>query len=185
MSRPRLPRTRRLAAAATVGTLAVGVLAACGSDESAEGSGPRADKADAAQAAAADTGERPLKQGETTTYQNGLKATVSKAEAYELGDYASGHAKGHTPRKVDVTLENTGDERLSASRAQVSARTDDGAVRQIVDEETGVGFHGRLMPGKEATVSYVFDVPEKAEDLDVRLEFVDFGTEPAKWGVEL
>ena len=183
MSRPRLTRTRRLAAAATVGTLAVGALAACGSEESTASKQADSAQAGAAQQAAETTSAKPLKQGQSTTYQDGLKATVSQAEKYESSEFAAGHSRGHTPKKVDVTLENTGDSRLNAARAQVTARTEDGTLRQIVDQETGVGFHGRLQPGKKATLSYVFDIPEGAKTFDVQVEFVGDQTEPAQWSV--
>ncbi|MCZ7414704.1 MULTISPECIES: DUF4352 domain-containing protein [unclassified Streptomyces] len=190
-------RTRTLIAAVATAVLAVGGLTACGTDdeptkeskpsssseektggETKDGDKKGEEKSDESGAYAA---------GDTAVYDSGLKITVSAAEGYTPDEYAVGHTEGNTAHKVTVTLENTGDENVSADLITVSARAGEDGVdaEEIFDNTVGSGFSGELLPGKKATAVYAFDAPADAKVLDLEVELIDFTTAPAQWSLQL
>ncbi|MEE1929434.1 DUF4352 domain-containing protein [Streptomyces sp. TRM 70351] len=197
-------RARHLAAAAAAAVLALGGLTACGMDEPTKadtagnaqqdtgtdttgGTGDAGDAGDAEDTAGNSGEGGPYAGGETAVYDSGLKVTVSKATAYTPGEYAIGHTAGNDAHQVTITLENTGDENVSADLLIVTARAgEEGtSAEEIYDDTVGEGFTGELLPGKKATAAYAFDAPADAAVLDLEVELLDFSTAPAQWSLTL
>ncbi|WP_431780768.1 DUF4352 domain-containing protein [Streptomyces chumphonensis] len=192
-------RTRTLVAAVTTAVLAVGGLTACGPDEPTKETSAGQDAQGEAGDDAGDQGGNGDKDagqedgggsyaaGDTAVYDSGLKITVSGAETYQPDEYAVGHTEGNTAHQVTITLENTGEENVSADLIMVSARAgEDGtAAEEIYDDTVGGGFTGELLPGKKATAQYAFDAPADAGVLDLEVELIDFTTAPAQWSLKL
>ncbi|MBZ4014602.1 DUF4190 domain-containing protein [Streptomyces purpurogeneiscleroticus] len=112
-----------------------------------------------------------LHAGDTAEYDTGLSVTVSKATAYNVGEFAVGHKEGQKAYKFTVQLENKGKEKFDSTLTLVEARAgkDGKAAEQIFDGTVGEGFNGKILPGKSASVEFAFDTPAGAKNLDVEV----------------
>ncbi|MER7519021.1 DUF4352 domain-containing protein [Streptomyces sp. NPDC126499] len=114
---------------------------------------------------------KALAAGETTSYDDGLKVTVSAAKPYTPGESAVGHTEGNKAYQVTITLENTGKKAFDAALAlpEVRAGKDGVTAEQIIDDKVSAGFQGSVLPGKKATATFAFDAPADARNLTVEL----------------
>lgn len=180
-----------IAATAVTAVLAMGGMTACVPEEpTKEKNGSSSEGSEKSENDAKDEEKKddgPLAAGDTASYSNGLKITVSKATAYTPGEYAAGHTDGNKAYKVTVSLENTGEKKIDINLVTTSARAgEEGAeADKIFDNEVGTGFSGKLLPGKKATAEFAYDTPPSAKNLDVEIDLVDFTTEPAQWSLTL
>ncbi|MFD7894365.1 DUF4352 domain-containing protein [Streptomyces sp. NPDC059743] len=112
-----------------------------------------------------------LGSGDSAVYDDDLTVTVSEPTAYTPGEYAVGHTKGNKAYKVTVVIENAGKKKFDAGLATVIARAGEDGVEaeSIIDDTTGIGFGGTVMPGKKATVLFAFDAPSAAKALTVEV----------------
>ncbi|WP_406731727.1 DUF4352 domain-containing protein [Streptomyces sp. NBC_01794] len=150
---------------ATSGTTASKAPAAGKGDK---GKGDTADKPKSDdKAKAADT----LAAGDTSIYDDDLKVTVSAPKDFTPSEFAAGHTKGHKAYVVTVVIENAGKEKFDAALLTAEARAGKDGVKseQIFDQGVGDGFSGKILPGKKATVKYVFDAPADATILTVEV----------------
>ncbi|MFF7182707.1 DUF4352 domain-containing protein [Streptomyces sp. NPDC008121] len=123
-----------------------------------------------ASAGGGDTGTaKALGAGASSTYDDGLKVTVSAAKTYSPSEYAVGHTEGNKAYQVTVVIENGGTKRFDSTLATLDARAgkDGVAAEQIFDEKVGSGFDGAVLPGKKSTVTFAFDAPADAKTLMV------------------
>ncbi|MBD0709965.1 MULTISPECIES: DUF4190 domain-containing protein [unclassified Streptomyces] len=113
-----------------------------------------------------------LEDGDTSVYDDDLKVTVSDPKPYTPDEYAAGHTKGNKAYRVTVMIENGGKKKYDTALAQVSARAGKDGVPadQVFDGESGFGFQGAVLPGKKATVHFVFDAPKGAGNLTVEVD---------------
>ncbi|MFI8996059.1 DUF4190 domain-containing protein [Streptomyces sp. NPDC053542] len=118
-----------------------------------------------------DAAGEALHAGDTAEYDTGLSVTVSKASAYNVGEFAVGHKEGQKAYKVTVQLQNKGKEKFDSTLTLVEARAgkDGKAAEQIFDGTVGEGFNGKILPGKSASVEFAFDTPAGAKNLDVEV----------------
>ncbi|MFH8615213.1 DUF4352 domain-containing protein [Streptomyces sp. NPDC017979] len=120
--------------------------------------------------------------GDTASYDDGLKVTVTAAKKFTPGEYAAGHASGNKAYKVTVSLENTGTKNFDTVLTIVDARAgaDGVTAEKIYDDAVGMGFDGNVAPGKKATVTFGFSSPAEAKNLTVEVTpGFDYG--PVQW----
>ncbi|MEU9608613.1 DUF4352 domain-containing protein [Streptomyces sp. NPDC048057] len=120
--------------------------------------------------------------GDTASYDDGLKVTVTEAKKFTPGEYAAGHASGNKAYKVTVSLENTGTKSFDTVLTIVDARAgaDGVTAEKIYDDAVGMGFDGNVAPGKKATVTFGFSSPADAKNLTVEVSpGFDYG--PVQW----
>ncbi|MCM2390231.1 DUF4352 domain-containing protein [Streptomyces albipurpureus] len=127
-----------------------------------------------------------LAAGETTTYKDDLKITVSAAKKFSPSEYAIGHTAGNNAYQVTVTVENAGSKEFKSTLLSTDARAGDDGVtaEQIFDDKVGAGFTGTVLPGKKATVQYAFDAPATAKVLTVEIS-PGFLHDPTLWELTL
>ncbi|MFD9719719.1 DUF4352 domain-containing protein [Streptomyces sp. NPDC059076] len=127
-----------------------------------------------------------LAAGETTTYKDDLKITVSAAKKFSPSEYAIGHTVGNKAYQVTVTVENAGDKKFESALLTTDARAGDDGVtaEQIFDDKVGAGFTGTILPGKKATVQYAFDAPAAAKNLTLEVS-PGFLHDPVLWELAL
>lgn len=137
-------------------------------------------------AAGSGTGSDALAAGETTTYKDDLKITVSAAKKFSPSEYAIGHTAGNNAYQVTVTVENAGAKKFESTLLTTDARAGDDGVtaEQIFDDKVGAGFTGTVLPGKKATVQYAFDAPATAKVLTVEIS-PGFLHDPVLWELAL
>lgn len=185
-------RRMRAVAGAAVAVLALGGLTACedsgpvgdgGSDSQepagdGDGAGDGDDGDGADDGSSDDAGGDPaeaddgfLAAGETYTYDNGVAITLSAAEVYEPGKHVDYQG---TPYKVDITVTNGGDADFDLSLL-LEARAGDAGVkaeRKFDSAKLNELPRGAVKPGRSASGSVAFDVPQDAGFLDVEAKFV-------------
>ncbi|WP_406058972.1 DUF4352 domain-containing protein [Streptomyces sp. NBC_01077] len=134
---------------------------------------------------AADKGDS-LADGDTQVYEDDVEVTVSNPKPYTPSEYAAGHTKGNKAYQVTVVVKNAGKEKFDAVAVMVSARAGQDGVtaEQVFDEKAGTGFEGTVLPGKKATVTYVFDAPKDAKNLTVEVT-PGFAYDAAQWELKL
>lgn len=96
--------------------------------ESAEASAKASASAEASASAAAEAA-RNLEFGETYTYENGLKITVSEPKPYVPDDYVLGHPKGNKTVQVTVIAVNDGTEKVDFKTGCRASATPTGPMR--------------------------------------------------------
>ncbi|UYQ62542.1 DUF4190 domain-containing protein [Streptomyces peucetius] len=114
---------------------------------------------------------KALAADETSVYDDDVQVTVSAPTSYSPGEYAIGHTEGNKAYRVEITIENAGKEKYDANLVSVDARAGEDGVtaEQVFDGDTGAGFEGTILPGKKATVTFVFDAPADAKNLTVEV----------------
>ncbi|MBB1256310.1 DUF4352 domain-containing protein [Streptomyces sp. OF3] len=184
-----LPRTRSLLAAGAAALIAIGGLTACGEEEPTREKNSSSQQDGAKKDAPKEDNNKQMAPGDTASYKNGLKITVSKATAYTPGEFSAGHKSGNKAYTVTISLENTGEKDINAVLVDVSARAGDEGKKadKIFDSENEAEntFDGELLPGKKATATYAFSAPADAKHLDVEVGYFDFSTKAAHWKLPL
>ncbi|MBT2511025.1 DUF4190 domain-containing protein [Streptomyces sp. ISL-98] len=139
--------------------------------ESAEASAKASASAEASASAAAEAA-RNLEFGETYTYENGLKITVSKPQPYVPDDYVLGHAKGNKAVQVIVTAVNDGTAKVDFKTGLPNVSDADGADAELLIDGSGRQkvLTGNLLPGKRAVGKYAYSLPPGAADR-IQVEF--------------
>ncbi|MFJ3952501.1 DUF4352 domain-containing protein [Streptomyces sp. Je 1-4] len=122
---------------------------------------------------------RHLSFGESYTFEDGLKVTVTKPEPFTPDDYVLGHAKGNKAVQVTVKVVNTGTERVKVDTGLPEVSDADGASSELVIDGSGRQkvITGYVLPGKEAVGKYAFSLPPDAAD---RIE-VEFSPDAMRW----
>lgn len=113
-----------------------------------------------------------LGAGESATYNNGVKVTVSKPAPYTVdpNTLISGHSEGNKAWKITVTVENTGDEDFTDPFMTIEAEADGRKAEEVADDTHGILEHDweeRLAPGESDSAELVFDAPPTAKELEV------------------
>ncbi|WP_411075493.1 DUF4190 domain-containing protein [Streptomyces sp. cmx-4-7] len=127
-----------------------------------------------------------LADGDTSVYDDDLKVTVSDPKAYEPSEFAADLTGGNKAYQVTVVIENSGKKKFDATLVTLTGRagTNGVAAEQVFDEKVGAGFQGTVLPGKKATVTAAFDVPEDAENLTVEVN-PGFDYNASQWELKL
>ncbi|AWN31175.1 DUF4190 domain-containing protein [Streptomyces sp. NEAU-S7GS2] len=122
---------------------------------------------------------RHLSFGESYTFEDGLKVTVTKPEPFTPDDYVLGHAKGNKAVQVTVKVVNTGTERVKVDTGLPEVSDANGASTELVIDGSGRQkvITGYVLPGKEAVGKYAFSLPPDAAD---RIE-VEFSPDAMRW----
>ncbi|WP_414504506.1 DUF4190 domain-containing protein [Streptomyces sp. NEAU-L66] len=122
---------------------------------------------------------RHLSFGESYTFEDGLKVTVTKPEPFTPDDYVLGHAKGNKAVQVTVKVVNTGTERVKVDTGLPEVSDANGASTELVIDGSGRQkvITGYVLPGKEAVGKYAFSLPRDAAD---RIE-VEFSPDAMRW----
>ncbi|KQX53221.1 MULTISPECIES: DUF4190 domain-containing protein [unclassified Streptomyces] len=109
--------------------------------------------------------------GETYTYGDGVKVTVSAPRPYTPDRFAAGYEKGDTTVRLTITIVNGSDRTIDVTTALPGARDAEGATAGTVfDGSRGTEmFRGKVLPGKQAKAGYVFALPAGA-DGEMQLE---------------
>ncbi|MEU8781062.1 DUF4190 domain-containing protein [Streptomyces sp. NPDC048637] len=141
--------------------------------------GARAKVKEVKASASASEKARHLSFGESYTFENGLKVTVTKPEPFTPDDYVLGHAKGNKAIQVTVKVVNTGTERVKVDTGLPEVSDADGASTELVIDGSGRQkvVTGYVLPGKEAVGKYAFSLPPDAAD---RIE-VEFSPDAMQW----
>ncbi|MFI8965114.1 DUF4190 domain-containing protein [Streptomyces sp. NPDC053493] len=130
---------------------------------------------EATDAPSKDTGEKApaaLKFGDTFTYDDGIKVTVSQPKAHTPDGFAAGHTKGNKAFQVTITIVNGSDKPLDVAGALPDAKDAQGAAADMVFDGSYASkpFQGKVLPGKQATAQYTFSLaPAAAGELQVEL----------------
>ncbi|GAA3396290.1 DUF4190 domain-containing protein [Streptomyces roseoviridis] len=108
----------------------------------------------------------PMKFGDTFTYEDGIKVTVSKPRSHEPDEFAVGHAKGNRAFQVTITIVNGSKETLDVTAALPDASDAHGATAETVfdGDNATKPFNGKVLPGKQAKAAYTFSLPAAAAD---------------------
>ncbi|WP_255306131.1 DUF4190 domain-containing protein [Streptomyces sp. Wb2n-11] len=133
--------------------------------DAAEASAAASAKAEASASAAAEEA-RNLAFGETYTYENGLKVTVSGPRPFVPDEFAFGHPKGNKAVEVTVTVVNGGSEKTDLKTGLPRVGDADGADAELLIDGSGRQkvLTGMLLPGKRAVGKYAFSLPAGAAD---------------------
>ncbi|MEU5402093.1 DUF4352 domain-containing protein [Streptomyces sp. NPDC005963] len=171
-------------ATSNTGTKAPTTDTGTGTDDTSKNKSKKKSKAKAGSGGGA--GSDVLAAGETTTYKDDLKITVSAAKKFSPSEYAIGHTVGNKAYQVTVTVENGGDKKFESTLLTADARAGDEGVtaEQIFDDKVGAGFTGTILPGKKATVQYAFDAPAAAKTLTLEVS-PGFLHDPVLWELAL
>ncbi|MEV6331702.1 DUF4190 domain-containing protein [Streptomyces sp. NPDC051909] len=113
-----------------------------------------------------------LKFGDTFTYEDGIKVTVSKPRAHTPDGFAAGHAKGNKAFQVTITIVNGSGKTLDVTTALPDAKDAEGATADMVFDGSYASkpFEGKVLPGKQAKADYTFSLPSAAAgELQVEL----------------
>lgn len=158
---------RRQIAALTLAGVAV---AGCGGTTTAEKTAapPAASVGDSGEATAPESpadAAAPAKVGaEGFTYESGLQVYVTSLKRHRLASGAYGHKAGNVGVIATVKIVNKTRETLDLSSATVDMRAGaDGVSAPHISDfgpgvDIGLGFTGRLAPGRTATAQQGFDV---------------------------
>ncbi|MFJ3584108.1 DUF4190 domain-containing protein [Streptomyces sp. NPDC090127] len=125
-----------------------------------------------------------LKFGQTFTYEDGIKVTVSKPRVYRPDQFAAGHTKGNSAFQVTVTIVNGSKETLDVSGALVDASDAEGAQAEAIFDGSNATemFRGNVLPGKQAKGSFAFSIPAAADgEMQVELSPTILDHEEAIW----
>ncbi|MGW2019113.1 DUF4190 domain-containing protein [Streptomyces sp. NPDC001927] len=111
-----------------------------------------------------ETAPAALKFGQTFTYEDGIKVTVSKPRAYQPDQFAAGHTKGNKAFQVTVTIVNGSKETLDVTGALVDASDAEGAQADAIFDgsDATTMFRGNVLPGKQAKGDFAFSLPAAA-----------------------
>ncbi|MFE1173198.1 DUF4190 domain-containing protein [Streptomyces sp. NPDC058773] len=139
----------------------------------------RAEVADVKASASASEKARHLAFGESYTFENGLKVTITEPKPYIPDDYVLGHAKGNKAVQVTVRVVNTGTARVKVDTGLPEVSDADGASAELLIDGSGRQkvITGYVLPGKEAVGKYAFSLPPDAAD---RIE-VEFSPDAMQW----
>ncbi|MFD5327647.1 DUF4190 domain-containing protein [Streptomyces sp. NPDC127092] len=107
---------------------------------------------------------KALKFGDTFTYEDGIKVTVSKPRAYQPDGFAVSHKKGNKAFQVTVTVVNGGKQPLDAAVVLPEATDANGAAAEMVFDGSlaSAPFSGKILPGKQAKSDFTFSLPADA-----------------------
>ncbi|WP_370412264.1 DUF4190 domain-containing protein [Streptomyces fradiae] len=105
-----------------------------------------------------------LKFGDTFTYEDGIKVTVSKPRAHTPDGFAAGHTKGNKAFQVTITIVNGTDKPLALAAALPDAKDAEGASADMVFDGSYASkpFEGKVLPGKQAKADFTFSLPPAA-----------------------
>ncbi|MEU8680321.1 DUF4190 domain-containing protein [Streptomyces sp. NPDC048611] len=139
----------------------------------------RAEVGEVKASASASEKARHLSFGESYTFENGLKVTVTTPKPYTPDDFVLGHAKGNKAVQVTVKVVNTGAERVKVDTGLPEVSDADGASAELVIDGSGRQkvITGYVLPGREAVGKYAFSLPPDAAD---RVE-VEFSPDAMEW----
>ncbi|MEU8520267.1 DUF4190 domain-containing protein [Streptomyces sp. NBC_01216] len=109
--------------------------------------------------------------GDTHTYEDGMKVTVSKPRAYRPDQFAAGHAKGNSAFQVTITIVNGSEKAVDITTALPSVEDADGSPADQVFDGSNASepFTGMLLPGKQAKHAFTFSLPA-GSDGEMQLE---------------
>ncbi|MER7518011.1 DUF4190 domain-containing protein [Streptomyces sp. NPDC126499] len=125
-----------------------------------------------------------LKFGDTFTYEDGIKVTVSQPRSHKPDGFAVGHAKGNRAFQVTITIVNGSKETLDVTAALPDASDAHGATAETVfdGDNATKPFNGKVLPGKQAKADYTFSLPAAAADeLQIELSPTVLEHEPQLW----
>ncbi|GAA3370832.1 hypothetical protein GCM10020367_19040 [Streptomyces sannanensis] len=125
-----------------------------------------------------------LKLGDTYTYKDGVKVTVSKPSAYEPDEFAVGHKKGNKAVQLTITIVNGSNEQIDITTALPDVRDANGAeAEQVFDGSNATTmFNGKLLPGKQAVAKFIWSLPaDAATSMELQMEPELFKYETAIW----
>ncbi|MEU9999720.1 DUF4190 domain-containing protein [Streptomyces sp. NPDC050848] len=125
-----------------------------------------------------------LKFGQTFTYEDGIKVTVSQPRAYKPDQFAAGHTKGNSAFQVTVTIVNGSKETLDVTGALVDASDAQGAQADAIFDGSNATtmFRGNVLPGKQAKGDFAFSLPAAAAgEMQVELSPTILDHENAIW----
>ncbi|MCF3106088.1 DUF4190 and DUF4352 domain-containing protein [Streptomyces roseoverticillatus] len=107
---------------------------------------------------------KPMKFGETYTYEDGVTVTVDKPEPYEPDQVAVGHKDGNLALQLKVTIVNNGKDTFDLRAHVPYVRDAEGARAPEIFDGHGATrvFSGKLLPGKQATTGFTYSVPPGA-----------------------
>ncbi|MCS0636530.1 DUF4190 domain-containing protein [Streptomyces sp. LP05-1] len=169
----------------------------------AEARADKADKADkerteraaearaSASASAAAEAARNLAFGDTFTYDNGLRVTVSAPEPYDPGDgLVFGHRKGNRAVLMKVTMVNTGPAAVEVAKmGWPSVTSGGGAEAELIVDGTGRTkvIVDSLAPGRTAVGAYALSLPPTAAGGRIEAAFPPdrFRPDGPRWNGEL
>ena len=145
---------------------------------------PGTDGGAPASEAPADKAPGELKFGETFTYEDGIKVTVSQPKAHKPDGFAVGHAKGNSAFQVTITIVNGSKKAIDVTGALPDAKDAEGADAEMVFDGSNATkpFEGKVLPGKQAKGDYTFSVPAAAAgSLQVEISPTILEHESAIW----
>ncbi|MEW9516007.1 DUF4190 domain-containing protein [Streptomyces tubercidicus] len=122
---------------------------------------------------------RHLSFGESYTFENGLRVTVTEPKPYTPDDFVLGHAKGNKAVQVTVKVVNTGTARVEVETGLPEVSDAEGASAELLIDGSGRQkvITGYVLPGKEAVGKYAFSLPPDAAN---RIE-VEFSPDAMQW----
>ncbi|MET9956045.1 DUF4190 domain-containing protein [Streptomyces sp. NPDC006339] len=105
-----------------------------------------------------------LKFGDTFTYEDGIKVTVSKPRSHKPDGFAVGHTKGNRAFQVTITIVNGSKKTLDVTAALPDASDAQGGAAETVFDGSDATkpFDGKVLPGKQAKADYTFSLPAAA-----------------------
>ncbi|MFF3320280.1 DUF4190 domain-containing protein [Streptomyces sp. NPDC003035] len=117
------------------------------------------------------TAPAALAFGQSHTYPDGVKVTVSTPRAYKPDQFAAGHGKGNSAFQVTVTIVNGSKKALDVSTALPDASDAEGAPADAIFDGSDATemFQGTVLPGKQAKSDFAFSLPAGA-DHEMQLE---------------
>ncbi|GAA2804679.1 DUF4190 domain-containing protein [Streptomyces showdoensis] len=131
-----------------------------------------------------DKAPEALKFGETFTYEDGIKVTVSKPRAHKPDEFAAGFTKGNKAFQVTVTIVNGSKEAVDITAALPNASDANGAAAEMVFDGSYATkpFEGKVLPGKQAKADFTFGVkPDAAGELQVEISPTVLDHDSAVW----
>ncbi|MFF8274961.1 DUF4190 domain-containing protein [Streptomyces lateritius] len=156
--------------------------AANGAEDDTDGETRRQEKASTApsepgptseptEAEPTETAPPALAFGQTHTYPDGVKVTVSKPRAYKPDQFAAGHTKGNSAFQVTVTIVNGSKKALDVTTALPDATDAEGSPADPVFDGSDATemFRGTVLPGKQAKSDFAFSLSPGA-DGEMQLE---------------
>lgn len=118
-----------------------------------------------------ETAPAALAFGQSHTYPDGVKVTVSKPRAYKPDQFAAGHTKGNSAFQVTITIVNGSKKALDVATALPDASDAEGSPADAIFDGSDATemFQGTVLPGKQAKSDFAFSLPADA-DQEMQLE---------------
>lgn len=119
---------------------------------------------------------------EAVSYKDGLKVEISAIDHGKIGEYAVGGKPGGDQTTFTIRITNGSKEPFDATLAVPSATYGEaGTTAEIVtDDKLGLGFTGKILPGKSMSAPWGFAIPKKdLGNVTLQLELAVLDKEPA------